>query len=498
MDETSAVPGALAARWLRGMGAGLVGHFVSLLSRIALPPLFLYAWGVNLYGEWLVLTAFAAHLFLSDLGGGLYAVNRMTQEFAVGNTDGLRRTLQTALAIFTVWPVILALVFATVMWILPVRTFFGVTVMGEDTARLLLTVLAVQITVLLPQELLLGVFRAVGQLPRGLMFANLLQFLQLAAVSVGLWGGAGPVSIGMLQLAPQIFIACWVFRLISREFPDLELLSWKDSRMNTAKEFIRPSLHFFSMHLSTALSIQGTVVIVGLVLGPVQAVAFSTIRTLCNIMKSVLTLVAQSAWPEMTAFASKGEFESLAILFRGILRTSLLGSTIAVFILHSWGSEIYRIWLGGAVQYDPGLIILFLIYLLQQVFWNTCSYPLMAANHHYGLSRVVLASSLAGIAMAYAGAKLGGTEGLVIGLLAAEVLLPFWLVPFLLSRYDSRFNPWFLLAELLPAFGTTVFVLLDWVLAIPAMIGLVVWWWRGVRPVLSRQFASRSSGNSVG
>jgi len=479
------------------MSAGLVGHFVSLLGRIALPPLFLHAWGVSLYGEWLVLTAFAAHLFLSDLGGGLYAVNRMTQEFAVGNMDGLRRTLQTALAIFTVWPVILALVFTMIMWILPVRTLFSVTVMGEGTAKLLLTVLAVQIAVLLPQELLLGVFRAVGQLPRGLMFANLLLFLQLAAVSTGLWGGAGPVSISILQLAPQLFITCWVIRLLSREFPDLELLSWKDSSMNTAKEFIRPSLHFFSIHLSLALSIQGTVVIVGLVLGPVQAVVFSTIRTLCNIMKSMLALVSHSAWPEMTAFALKGEFNSLAILFRGILRTSLLGSTIAIFILHSWGSEIYRLWLAGAVQYDPRLVTLFLIYLLQQVLWNTCSHPLMAANHHYGLSRVVLASSLVGIALAFAGAKLGGIEGLVIGLLTAEILLPFWLVPFLLSRFDSRFNLWFLLVEFLPAFGTTVFVLLDWSLAIPAMVVLFIWWWGGFKPILNRQFASRTSRNSA-
>src|SRR5713101_6888616 len=96
----------ISGRLTRGLGAGLIGHAISLIARVLLPPLFLHAWGVEVYGEWLVLTAMAAYLVFSDFGGGQYVVNRMTQEFANDDLKALRKTLQTAMALFVLLPTI--------------------------------------------------------------------------------------------------------------------------------------------------------------------------------------------------------------------------------------------------------------------------------------------------------------------------------------------------------------------------------------------------------
>ena len=64
--------------------------------------------------------------------------------------------------------------------------------------------------------------------------------------------------------------------------------------------FIKPSLHFFLIQLSQAFSIQGTVLVVGMVLGPVQVVLFSTMRTIVNLIRSFFEQVSHAAWPEMT------------------------------------------------------------------------------------------------------------------------------------------------------------------------------------------------------
>jgi len=485
--QNIAAPDTLAARLIRGIGAGLIGHVISLIGRIALPPLFLHAWGVGLYGEWLLLSAFATNIVLADLGGGVYVVNRMTQEFAVGDLRALRRTLQTALLIFTSFPAVAASVFAAVTWVLPVRSIFNIGVMEESTAKLVVTVLVVQIALSLPQGLLLGVFRAVGQLPRGVMFANTLQLMQLAFVGGGLLGGADPVLISTLQLFPYLIIGLVSGRIINREFPSLELFSAKEADIGTAREFARPSLNFFSIQISQALSIQGIVLIVGLTLGPAQAVAFSTVRTLSNAMKSMLALVSHAAWPEMTRFASQNNSDALVTLFRGNLRTSMLGATIVVLILNGWGSEIYKLWLSGAVPYDYGLMALFLIFLLQQVFWNTCSHVLMAVNHHYGLSRVVLASSILAIAMSYAGARLAGLEGLVAGMLGAELLLPLWLVPKFLKRYNGSFTGEFFFTELVPPCIVVLVLFLYAPLAFVLLVFLILWWWAGARQILRIQ-----------
>jgi O-antigen/teichoic acid export membrane protein len=486
-DRNSVAPDTLAARLIRGIGAGLIGHAISLLARIALPPLFLHAWGVDLYGEWLLLTAFAANIILADLGGGVYVVNRMTQEFAVGHLSALRRTLQTALLIFTCFPAIVAFILATVTWTLSVRSIFSINVMEESAANLVVTMLVVQMALALPQGLLLGVFRAVGQLPRGVMFANALQLTQLALVAGGLLTGAGPVLVSTLQLFPYIIIGFVSGRIINRDFPSLGLFSTKEADIGAAKEFARPSLNFFSIQISQALSIQGIVLIVGLTLGPAQAVAFSTIRTLCNAMKSMLALVSHTVWPEMTRFASQNNSDALVTLFRGNLRTSMVGATIVVFILNRWGDGIYELWLSGAVPYDGGLMALFLIFLLQQVFWNTCSHVLMAVNHHYGLSRVVLASSILAIATSYIGAKLAGLEGLVVGMLAAELLLPLWLVPQFLRSYNRAFTGEFFFTELVPPCSAVLVLYLFAPLAFALLVFLILWWWAGAKQIFRIQ-----------
>ncbi len=462
-DQNIAAPDTLGARLLRGIGAGLIGHVASLLARIGLPPLFLHVWGVALYGEWLLLTALRA----------------------------MRKTIQTALLIFTSFPAIVALVLATVTWVLPVRSIFSIGVMEDSTAKLVVTVLVIQMALSLPQALLLGVFRAVGQLPRGVMLENTLQLMQLALVTGGLFGGADPVLISTLQLFPYLIIGFMSGRIINREFPNLELFSMKEADIGTAKEFARPSLTFFSIQISQALSIQGIVLVVGLTLGPIQAVAFSTIRTLCNAMKSMLALVSHAAWPEMTRFASQNNPDALVTLFRGNLRTSMVGATIVVLILNRWGDGIYGLWLSGAVQYDSGLMVLFLIFLLQQVFWNTCSHVLMAVNHHYGLSRVVLASSILAIATSYAGARLAGLEGLVAGMLSAELLLPLWLVPRLLKGYNGVFTGEFFFTELVPPCIVVLVLFLYAPLAFVLLVFLILWWWAAAKPIFRIRLLDR-------
>src|SRR5215831_18394727 len=149
-------------RLIRGLGAGLLGHAISLIGRVLLPPLFLQAWGVEIYGEWLVLTALVAHLVFSDFGAGMYITNRMTQEFAIGDFKALRKTLQTAMALFYVLPTVFLILFAGITLLVPVRGVLGLTTLTEGVAKFVVILLVLQVAISLPQGLLLGAFRAVG------------------------------------------------------------------------------------------------------------------------------------------------------------------------------------------------------------------------------------------------------------------------------------------------------------------------------------------------
>lgn len=471
----------LGKRLIRGVGAGLVGQILSLLSRLLLPPMFLKAWGVDVYGDWLLISAVVANLALSEVGGGVYIINRLTQAFAKGETRSFRATLQTALMIFVTWPAAIFLMLLLMVTFVPIGSIIGIKSISGDVVRLVAVVLAFQVFVGIPNGLILGVYRAVGDLPRGVMLANYILLMQIVLVGSGLWLSAGVVIVGILQFIPILVVASMAIREINGKFPEFHLFSFRDFDLDIAKQFLRPSAHFFLIQLSLALSIQGTVIVTGLLLGSAQVVVFATMRTLSNVVKSMLGLVSHAAWPDMTKLEAEHDISRLSMLFTALVRTNTVATTIIVFILACCGQTVYEAWLGKTILFNQSIMNLFLLLLAQQVSWTVYGNLLMATNKHHGLSLVTLASAIASVSLAYIGAKMDGIEGLLWGMIAAEVLLPLWIVPYFVHRHYGNLSPAMFFKETAPLVLALPMVLEPRSAIVIAPL-LLMWWWRAAKP----------------
>ncbi len=465
-------------RLIQGLGANFLGQVINLASRVLLVPLFLAAWGAQVYGEWLLLTSIVAYLYLTDLGGQLYIINRLTQAYAQQDSSLFRKILHTGLALFLVLPLAVFCVFIGVILLFPPGALLQITITGPTTVFLVLSVLALQLVFSLPQGILLGVYRGVGLLPRGVMLSNLMQGMIILFVAAGLWLRCGMVTIVFLQMLPAVIVALIALWDLNRIFPQFNLLSLRDADFSFGLSFLNPSFHFLLIQIAQACSIQGMVMIVGIVLGSVPVVVFSTMRTVVYSMRQVLGLLAQTAWPEMTRLDAEGNNDKLQLLFRGILRTTMVATTCLVIVFHFWGGAIFHAWLGNRVAYSQTLMDLFLLYLVLLLVWNSCGHLLMAINQHYAYSRVVFASSLLTIGLAYLGGRQSGLSGVVVALILGDGLVPLCLVPYLLYRYQDRFSWNFFLRELAPAAAALGAVALAPVL-LPVVVALLaVWWWQ--------------------
>ena len=156
-------------RLFRGIGANFLGQLINIVSRIVLVPLFLLAWGADIYGEWLLLSSMVAYLSLTEMGAQLYIVNRMTQAYAHRDNDQFCKILHTGLALFLIIPIAVFIIFVTVIVFFNPASFLHITQTGHGTVILVLAILAFQIVVSLPQSILLRVYFAVEMLPRGVM-----------------------------------------------------------------------------------------------------------------------------------------------------------------------------------------------------------------------------------------------------------------------------------------------------------------------------------------
>ena len=465
-------------RLIHGIGANFLGQIINLASRVLLVPLFLTAWGVKVYGEWLLLSSMVAYLSLTDLGGQLYIINRLTQSYALGDQAQFRKILHTGLALFLILPLAVFLGFLGLMLVFPPGSLLQITITSRQVVFLVLAIMAFQFVFSLPQGILLGIYRSVGLLPRGEMLNNIMQLLAIILVALGLWLRGGLVAIACLQLLPYLGVALVAGWDLNRRFPQFRLLSLREADLSLGLTFIRPSLHFFGIQMSQAFSIQGTVLVVGMLLGSVQVVVFSTMRTIVNVIRAFFDRASHAAWPELTRLDAQLDEEKFFWLFRAIFRSTLIAAVIFMAIFHFWGEDIYHAWLRKAVPYQQQVMDLFLIYMGEYLVWFTCCHPLMATNRHRTLAKMLLVSSLLNLGLAYLGGRRLGLPGVVLGMIAGDLLLPFWFVPYLLNRYQPRFSGWFFIKEMAPLIlSLIVFLTLPWSAPLVMAI-LVIWWWQ--------------------
>jgi O-antigen/teichoic acid export membrane protein len=468
-------------RLFYGIGANFLGQLINMASRILLVPLFLVAWGADLYGEWLLLSSMVAYLSLTNLGGQLYIVNSLNQAYARQDLPLFRRILHTGFALFLILPALAFILFLAAIFLFPPASLLKVTITSQPVVFWVLAILAFQFLFSLPQGLMVGVYQAVGLFPRGVMLANLMQLFALLFVAAGLWWKFGMIAIAVLQLLPYLLIALITLRDLNSRFPQFGVLTLKEADFSFGLTFIKPSLHFLLIQVSQAFTVQGMVLIVGMILGPVQVVVFSTMRTIVNLIRSFFEQISHAAWPELTRLDSQQESDKFLILFRGILRSTLVATVLFVTVFHFYGSAIYHFWLRQTVAYNQAVMDLFLLYMAQCIFWLTCSHPLQATNQHHTLSRMLLVSSALNLILAYWGGRHLGLPGVVLGMIAGDVLLPLWFVPYLLARHQKQFAARFFARELAPyVLSLALMALVPWLTPI-ICLGLL-WWWTKCLP----------------
>ena len=93
-----------------------------------------------------------------------------------------RKILHTGLGLFLILPLAVFVIFVGVIFFFPPGSLLQITITSPQVVFLVLAILAFQFVFSLPQGILLGVYRAVGLLPRGVMLTNAMQ-----AVTISWW-----------------------------------------------------------------------------------------------------------------------------------------------------------------------------------------------------------------------------------------------------------------------------------------------------------------------
>ena len=391
-----------------------------ILQQLVLPPAYLYSYGIESFGAWLIISAGIAQLGLLDFGLQTYVVNRLGVLYHTGRHEEFHRVQSIALRLVMGVAAMATIALLPLPW-LPVESWLKLAIPATD-ARLTMLFLALAIISQIVLGQAVGIYRAIGLAHRAQHWGNLQRAAVLAAL-LGLisfkvsfaWLGAAQLAVSLVTLIAALVD---VRRTTPRFAPRVDY--WNGAE---AWSLIKPSLFFGLGVLNNFLLFEAPLLILQRVSGPVAVVTFATARTLFSAGRQLLTPIQYSLIPEITRLYAVGDQQRLQELHRISEAVALVGGLALNLALALGSGAIMAFWLHGRVAPESGLVALMAVIGLVTIHRESKYLFQLATNHH---ERNVVFMSVCYVAMGVAGGLLCSAlqeRGMALAWLAAELMI---------------------------------------------------------------------------
>ncbi len=449
-----------AKRTALGSAMTFMGDAIRTLEHVILIPLFLWAWGSVIYGEWITLFSLISYFALSELGMEGYITNKMIQVYSRGDLKEYGKIFKSAFFLYLILITVgLGLILVTA-FVLPLNDWFNIEITKKSTIQVTVLILGSYILLGVMSSPIAGLYISIGEFVRGKLVGNIKNFILIGFIALTLVFGGKFVSVAFLYLILLFLFLCFVFWDVTRRHKELELFKEKIDWL-LVKSFIIPGLVFMLITLSYAIQIQGSVLIIGSVLGSVAVAAFAVHRTLANLVKRAVNIMVPALSPELTAGEARDDYTKLRVIHNMFLKIAIMLSVISVVFLFFTGEGIINIWTSGKIIFNGGLWNILLLSVPLYAIWHFSAVFQIATNKYTGYSVVSIISSLIGLGLALIFVHYWGIIGVVAGFMIPEILINLWWIPRRTTHIiKGRFKDYFyifwvggILAVILLTFG---------------------------------------------
>jgi len=178
-----------------------------------------------------------------------------------------------------------------------------------------------------------------------------------------------------------------------------------------------------ALPVGNALNLQGMLLVVGHVLGPVAVVIFATARTVSRTAVAFMQMISNTIWPEMSSAVGAGNMPLARLLHRRACQISIasgLGIVVAMAVAGPW---IWGRWTRHSFPTDTILLDLMLLLVIFSSLWLTSIVALTATNRQQHVALVYLAATGGSLVAAWVMAHLFGLRGVAVALIAGEAFM---------------------------------------------------------------------------
>ena len=396
------IHGSRKSRILSGISANVYAQIVTIGVQLAGVPLLLHHWGVQYYGEWLLMFSIPSYLGMSDLGLGTVATTEMSLSIARKDYQRAGQVFKGAYFFITSVGLAVCGLFVASVWLLPYHDWLNLQLVQPRELQWAITLLTSYVFLAISLTLLLGAYRTIGRYARGQVISNTFRIMEFAAMlGVVIWG-AGIVVAAAAFLIVRVCYFFFVLQDIRSKAVWLKLgkFSWE---WPVLRPLLSPSLSMMTVYMGQTFVTQGLVTMVGVVLGASSLVLFSTVRTLCNFAKQLIGIVNLSVFSEYAISIGNQDIGAARRLHTRSVQVNVVLTMVSIVGLKVAGPFVLDLWTKGKVEAVEPFFTLYLVYILVNSMWLGSWNMLLGCNQHQSITRVYLFTSLLVIISAFIG-----------------------------------------------------------------------------------------------
>lgn len=429
-----------AQRLFRGILAKGFGQGSIVAIRLAQVPLFLHFWGVELYGEWLVLVALPTYLTMSDFGFAHVTNRQLAMLVARDEYDEALSSFQSSSLLILGLSVLVAALFIALMWTIPVTELFNLGQFTSSDLMAVIALLSLQVIFSSQTKILFGGYYSMQRYPLGFMINSFIQIGQFAVVAAVVAFGAGPIEVALAMTGAQMAGAIGMRAGLYRIAPWLRYGFAHLSR-TAINVLTRPAIAGMAFPLGQAMSQQGTRLVLAALFGPSSVVIFVTHRQLARLV-NLVTSLEHPFRAELSNIFGSNDLENFRALARKTFQILMWAILPAIALNLILAELIFEIWTDGQVVLDRPLFFLLLAASVFECIWLAALTPVIAVNRHIGVAGFYAAISLALLPTIYLVCRFIGLAGAAEVLILAEVCMIWIVIRNALTLTNDRFVPW--------------------------------------------------------
>ncbi|HKQ29644.1 MAG TPA: hypothetical protein VJS66_00015 [Burkholderiales bacterium] len=368
-------------RIMLGVGANGFGQAITMLIQIASVPILIGAWGLELYGEWIILSAVPTYLALCDIG--LTAVAGNSLALLAGKLDEPRMltVYQSAWAMVSAISAVILILVAVGIWFTEPGDVLGLTRIAGATLSVTLLLLFFHVALSMQTGLLQLPFKAMKRDPFAVAAVNIIRLLEWSTATIVVLMGGAVVAVAFAFVLARLCGNLSLLLMLHRSDSTLRL-GIDHISMETIRTLIRPSLASMCFPVGLSFTMQGFILLVGHMIGAGGVALFNVYRTFTRVPIQLATTINQAVWPELSYAVGAHDIGKARRLVVKMLQVSVTLSAAAVLIVYLAGERVIDLWVSRALEHNSQVLAALTLTALVHILWQPFWVAQVATNRH--------------------------------------------------------------------------------------------------------------------